>query len=173
MPMIVVGTEKNFAALRPRLFEGKVSTAATQDVAAAVKAANPDVDLDKLEPGTVIYVPDSPHVAVQGGLSLDDGTTGMLAGLSEAGAAALKDVATAARKRETEAAAERKQLAQSLKGTQVTAATRKDKALAAGLKAARHALTQEDAQAKARSAALKQAQSEWGKELTALKNLIP
>jgi hypothetical protein len=172
MPMIVVGTEKNFAALRPRLLEGKTSAAASRDVAAAVKAANPEVDLDRLEPGTVLNVPDAPNVAVRGDLSLDEATTQMLAGLAEAGSAALKELGAAARKRESAGAAERKKLAESLDGKEVAAATRKDKTLAAGVKATKEAIAEEDARAEARTAAFKQAQADWSKELTALKKIL-
>src|ERR1700730_3309161 len=50
MPVIVVGTEKNFDALRPRLLSGKVSTAAKREVADAIAAANPHVDPKALAP---------------------------------------------------------------------------------------------------------------------------
>ena len=36
MPVIIVGSEKNFAALRPRLFSGSVSTKAAGEVSAAI-----------------------------------------------------------------------------------------------------------------------------------------
>ena len=172
MPMIVVGTEKNFAALRPRLFEGKVSTAASKDVVASIEAANPGINLSRLEPGTVINVPDSPHVSVRGDLSLDDATKSTLAGLSDAGASALVEITAAAQSREAADAADRKKLAQSLTGKQVTDAAKDDKAIAAGLKAAKDALAEEDDRAKARATALQQAQAEWSAELAALKDIV-
>ena len=64
MPVIIVGNEKNFTALRSRIFSGRVPTAAAQEVSDAIAAANPHVDLNKLEPGTVLTVPDLPHVKV-------------------------------------------------------------------------------------------------------------
>jgi hypothetical protein len=172
MPIIVVGTEKNFAALRPRLFRGKVSTADTREVAEAVSGANPHADLDKLQPGTVLFVPDSPNVSLRGELSLDEPTTAMIEGLSEAGATALAELAAAAQTRESETAAERKQLARSLAGKQVTAAARKDKELAADLKATRDAIAEEEARATQRAAALEQAQGDWSNELAALKEIL-
>ena len=74
MPVIIVGTEKNFAALRPRLFRGRVSTAAVKETTDALAAANPHVDLEALQPGTILTVPDLPHVKVEGDVSLDDTT---------------------------------------------------------------------------------------------------
>ena len=74
MPVLIVGKEKNFAALRPRLFSGPISTAAAREVSEAIAAANPDADLSALQPGTILTVPDSPHLSVRGDVSLDDTT---------------------------------------------------------------------------------------------------
>src|SRR2546426_12797247 len=104
MAVIVVGTEKNFAALRPRLFSGKVSAAAVKETTEALAAANPDVDLQALQPGTILTVPDLPHVSVKGDVSLDDTTKQMLEGLANAGASALDELVATARKTERDAA---------------------------------------------------------------------
>ena len=174
MPVIVVGTEKNFAALRPRLISGRVSTAAVSEISAAVRAANPHADLDKLQPGTILTVPDDlPHVSVRGDVSFDDTTRGAIEGLTNAGATALEELAAAARTLESEGTAERKLLAKSLTGNEIIVATRKDKALAADVKATQQAIADEDAKAKQRAAALKQAQADWSAELEALKKLAP
>ena len=92
MPVIIVGTEKNLAALRPRLFSGRVSNAALKETTEALAAANPGVDLEKLQPGTILTVPDSPHVSVKGDVSLDDTTKELFEGLANAGASTLKDL---------------------------------------------------------------------------------
>lgn len=174
MPMIIVGTEKNFAALRPRLISGKVSTAAVSQISAAVRAANPHADLDKLQPGTILTVPDDlPHVSVRGDVTLDDTTRGSIEGLANTGSAALEELAAAARTLESEGTAERKLLVKSLKRKEFIVATRKDKALAADVKAAQQAIADEEAQAKQRAAALGQAQADWSAELEALKKLAP
>ena len=174
MAVIVVGTEKNFAALRPRLISGKVSTAAVGEISSAIRLANPHANLDKLEPGTIITVPDDlPHVAVQGDVSLDDTTKSAIEGLTNAGATALEELAAAARVRESEGTAERKQLAKSLTGKDIEEAVRKDKSLGADIEAAQAAIDDEDAAAKARATVLKNAQADWTAELTALKSLAP
>jgi len=170
MPVIVVGTEKNFAALRPRLISGRVSNAAVGEIVAAVRVANPHADLDKLEPGTILTVPDDlPHVSVRGEVSLDDATRGAIEGLANAGVAALEELVAAARIRESEGKTERKLLDGSLAGSETEAGARRDRALGADVKAIRQAIADEEAAATERVAALKQAQAGWGAELEALK----
>ena len=132
MAVIVVGTEKNFAALRPRIFSGRVSNVALKETTEALVAANPGVDLEKLQPGTILTVPDSPHVSVKGDVSLDDTTKQLLEGLANTGASTLKELVATAQKTERDAAAERKQLAAALSSKDVDAAVRKDQALGAG-----------------------------------------
>ena len=85
MPVIIVGTEKNFAALRTRLFSGRVSNAKLQEVTEAVAEANPHVDLNSLKPGTVLTIPDSPHLSVSGDISLDDSTKELVDAVANAG----------------------------------------------------------------------------------------
>jgi hypothetical protein len=176
MAVIVVGTEKNFAALRPRLFSGKVSTAAVKETTEALAAANPHVDLEALQPGTILTVPDLPHVSVKGDVSdvsLDDSTKQLLEGLANAGASALEGLIATARKTESAAAAERKQLGATLSSKELDAAARKDKTLAPELKAAQDAVDLDEKQAKERADALDAARADWNKELKALKGLLP
>jgi predicted nucleic acid-binding Zn-ribbon protein len=173
MAVIIVGTEKNFAALRPRLFSGKVSTSAVKETTEALAAANPDVDLQALQPGTILTVPDLPHVSVKGDVSLDDTTKQMLEGLANAGASALDELVATARTVERDAAAERKQLAAALSAKELDAAVRTDKTLGADLKAAQSAVDDAEQQARARATALDEARADWSKELKALQGLLP
>jgi hypothetical protein len=171
MPILVVGTEKNFAALRPRLFAGRVSPKAAGEVAAAIRAANPHADLDKLAPGTVLTIPEAANVSVRGELSLGETVRGAIEGLSNAGKSALEELAATAGAREAEASEERKQLAKTLRSKELDA-TRKDKALAADLDAARNAVAEEDKRGDERAAKLEQAKAEWTEELDAMKGLL-
>lgn len=172
MAVIVVGTEKNFAALRPRLFSGRVSNAAAKETTEALAAANPGVDLEALEPGTILTVPDVPHVSVKGDVSLDDTTKQMLEGLANAGASALEELVATARKTESAAAAERKQLAATLSSSELDAAVRKDKTLGPELKAAQDAVDADEKLAKDRAAALDAARTDWTAELKTLQGLL-
>jgi len=173
MAVIVVGTEKNFAALRPRLFSGRVSTAAVKETTEALAAANPGVDLQALQPGTILTVPDLPHVSVRGDVSLDDPTKQMLEGLANAGASALDELVATARATERDAAAERKQLVAALSAKELDASVRSDNALAADLKATQSAVADAEQQANARATALDEARADWSKELKALQGLLP
>ena len=172
MPVLVVGTEKNFTALRPRLFTGKVSTAVAREIKEAVAQANPDVDLDDLQPGTVLTVPDAPRLSVRGELSLDETPKRALEAVGVAGAQALEELAAAAQAAERERAAERKRLAAALDSGELDAAMRKEAGLKADVEATRTALAEEEARAKDRAAALKRAHSEWTEEMTALRELL-
>ena len=173
MPTIVVGTEKNFTALRPLLFRGDVTTAVARDAKETLRQANPHADLDKLQPGTVLTVPEGlPGVAAERAPLLAGGSKEALGALSSRGKLELDRLAEAAKTREAATRAERKQLAKALESTSVAAAAKRDKELAASLSAAREGLDQEDARAKEGAAELKKAQAEWAAGLDSLAELL-
>jgi hypothetical protein len=177
MPTIVVGTEKNFTALRPVLFEGRVSTAVVGEAREAIREANPHADLEKLEPGTVLTVPENlPGIAVAPHPVVAVGSTEAVGGLSVHGRVELDALAEAAKARETVTRGERKQVAKAFDSPALAAAMKRDKQLAADVEAARSALDEEDARAKERAAELKKAQAEWAAgldSLAALANDLP
>jgi hypothetical protein len=174
MALIIVGTEKSFTQLRSRIFAGEsVSTKVSREVSEAIAAANPGVDLKKLEPGTVIEVPDHPKVNVQGEVSLPETTKEVLTGIVNTGTQDLAQLVASARELEASAASDRKRLTATLSGTQLAEAGRGDKALGADLAAAQQAVAAEDDAAAARTQALLQAQSEWNAELKALLSFVP
>ena len=168
MPVIVVGTEKNFAALRPRLFEEKVSTKAAGEVADQVQKANPHADLDKLTPGTVLTIPDFADVRLRGELSLDELTTNELKGVGDHGKALLAGIVTAADEREKKTREERAHALESLDSIGTQTPKPREKGLTKELTAARKGLEQEDERAKQRKETLKLAQAEWTEGLDAL-----
>jgi hypothetical protein len=165
MPIVVVGNEKNFAALRTRLFAGTVSNKVAGEVADQVRAANPHANLDKLTPGTVLTIPDTPNVQVRGELSLDQQTSDELRSLGDHGKALLAGIVTAADQREAETREERTHTLESLDSIEGTTGA---KGLAKEIAAARAALTEEDERAKQRMETLKQAHAEWTQGLDAL-----
>ena len=172
MPVIIVGTEKNFAALRTRLFSGRVSSARLQEVTDAVAEANPHADLNALKPGTILTIPDSPHLSVSGDISLDDSTKELIDAVANAGVSALDDLVTTARVAERNAAAERKQLVATLGRSELGEAAKRDKALGEDVKAVRKAVDDDEAQAKQHAAALQEATASWKSELESLKGLL-
>jgi hypothetical protein len=172
MPVIVVGNEKNFAALRPRLFAGKVSSKAAGEVAAEIRKANPHANLDRLTPGTVLTVPDSPRVGLRGELSLDETTRGAIAGLANFGQNVLDDVVATAGRQEAEEKKERARVQKALDGLAGDTSMRRERDLAKDLEQARGALAEEENRGKERTAALKKAQAEWAAGLEELKGLL-
>ena len=169
MPIIVVGQEKNFAALRPRLFAAKVSNQTAGRVAAEIRKANPHANLDRLTPGTVLNVPPAPSVRVRGDLSLDETTKGAVEGVANHGKSLLAEVVETATAREAEARSERRAVLKALDGVSTRVGRVVDKELAKDLESARKALTEEEDRAKERAATLKQAQGEWTAALDELR----
>ena len=174
MSVIVVGAEKNFAALRPRLLTGSVSSKTAGEISAAIQAANPHADLKALAPGTVLTIPDDlPHVSVHGNLSIDNISKTTVTSIVTDGDTTITQLTTSGLAAAQAAATARKALAKSLGGAQLAAAASQDKAVAASIQAAQDALAAADAAAQARQAALTQAQTEWSAELAALKASLP
>jgi hypothetical protein len=168
MPIVVVGNEKNFAALRPRLFEEKVSSKTAGEVADQVQKANPHADLAKLTPGTVLTIPDSADVRLRGELSLDELTTKELKGVGDHGKALLAGIVTAADEREAKTREERARALESLDSIGTQTKKPREKGLTKELAAARKGLEEEDERAKQRKETLKLAQAEWTEGLDAL-----
>jgi len=172
MPVIIVGTEKNFTALRSRLFSGRVSNATLHEITQAVADANPHADLKALKPGTILTIPDSPRISISGDISLDDSTKELIDAVANAGAGALDDLVATARAAERDAAAERKQLTAALARPELGQVASRDKALADDLNAVKKAVDDDEAQAKVRTAGLQEATTSWKAELDSLKGLL-
>jgi hypothetical protein len=175
MPTIVVGTEKNFSALRPVLFEGRVSAATAAGAAEAIKEANPQVDLDKLEPGTVLTVPEGvPGVKVEAepAVVVSTGPEGPVGALPSRGKVELDALAAAAKARDAAARAERKRLDKAFDSPKLAAAMKRDKQLAADVESARNAMAEEEGKAKERAAELKKAQAEWQTGLASMQDAL-
>lgn len=172
MPILVVGTEKNFAALRPRLFEGRISNKVAGEVAREIREANPDVDLDKLRPGMILTVPDSPKVTVSGELSLGETATGGVAAAADLARAALDEASNAAANREADAQTERARALKSLDALRGEAPRRREPGLAKDLEAARKALVEEDARAEERASRREKAHAGWAAQIDALKSFV-
>src|SRR5215208_483956 len=175
MPTIGVGTEKNFSARRPVLLERRASAEVTTEVAEAVKEANPHADLEKLEPGTVLTVPEGlPGVKVepQTAVVVSTGPEGPVGALPSRGKVELDALAKEAKARDTAARAERKRLAKAFDSPKLAAAMKRDKQLAADVESARNALAEEEAHEKERAAELKKAQAEWQTGLASLQDRL-
>jgi hypothetical protein len=169
MAIIVVGNEKNFAALRPRLFAAKVSNRVAGEVAAEIRKANPHANLDRLTPGTVLRVPEAPSVRVRGELSLDETTRGAVEGVANHGRSLLGELSETAERRAAAARSERRAVLKALESVGTTTGRQRDRELAKDLESAHRALTDEEERARERAATLKQAQAEWTAALDELR----
>ena len=63
MRTVVVNTERDFAELRNRVVRPGVTAARLRSVEDSIRAANPHLNLDRLQPGAVVVLPDHPDVA--------------------------------------------------------------------------------------------------------------
>ena len=172
MAVLVVGSEKNFAAVRARVATGTVSGAAAKRIAEAFRMANPGVDLDKLQPGTILVVPDLPELKARGNITLDDGVM-KAADFALANATEALDglVETAARQRR-EAGVERRRIAKAMDAGEVREIADRIPGLLEDLEMARRALEADEAVEKEHAAALKKAQGQWTEDLKAFRELL-
>ena len=171
MAIVVVGSEKNFAELRARLFgAGRVAKKRADEVAEAVRKANPHVDLDNLKPGTVLTIPDAADVKLAAAVDVEKPMRDLAAGIAEHGQAVLAAFAGAAEQREGRLREERQQTLQAF--DQVGQGARRERGLAQAIKEARKAVEQEESRADERGETLEQAQEEWSQGLEALKQLM-
>jgi hypothetical protein len=172
MPVLVVGTEKNFTALRPRLFARRVSMRDVREAAAAIRAANPNVNLDRLAPGIVLTIPEGVGARVSGDLSLDQSVPEAIDALAAEAGTVLDELVSAAKARAREEASERRSLAKALRSKEVQAAMRGEPALKRDVEAVRKAVDDEEAAAKERLAGVERARTEWLAEIDGLRALL-
>jgi hypothetical protein len=173
MSVLIVGSEKNFAALRPRLFTGAVASKVAGTVSAAIAAANPGVDLGKLVPGTVLEIPgDLPSVSVNEAVALDPGSRQAIAAILDAGLASVAGLAAAAKAQQQADAAARKPVLAALGSSALRTLGQKDASLGPRITAARGALAAAAAADKESQVALARAQAQWQEELKALEALV-
>lgn len=173
MAVLVVGSEKNLTQLKGRLFKGRVPKASLEKVHAAVKAANPGVDMERLTPGTVLTIPDMAEVTVTGDLSLDENTKKAIEQAGQQFSAALERAGAASADSLRRSAATRTKVAKVIGSPQVAKATRGNKELASEVKATKVALDNQAELDKARTVATDKALQQWSKNLDELKSLVP
>jgi hypothetical protein len=173
MPVIIVGEEKDFAALRQRLFTGSVSTRAAGRVASALAAANPGVDLDALQPGTVLQVPDHlTEVALPADFALDGLSVQALDDVVAAMDESLVWMIETGHAAEEVAAKDRDRLREALASDEVLKAVSGNEVLQKLLEGARSDLEQAPGEATVRQQAFEEARAEWAESLQALRGLV-
>lgn len=172
MPVLIVGEERSFSQLRPRVFEGRVSRAAYRRVGDAVREANPHVDLARLQPGTVLTIPDLPDVGIREDLSTDEITKRTIEeAVSTFNTAMATTQELSAARAKTDKSA-RTRVARALEDPAVARAKRTDKQLAADVEMVAAALAADEERAKAGAAAFKKAAATWSAELEKLREQL-
>jgi len=172
MAVLVVGAEKNFAAVRARIVTGTMSSAAAKRITDAFRKANPGVDLDKLSPGTVLVVPDLPELKTRGDITLDDGVMEAADFALSNATEALDGLVETATRQWREAAAERRRVAKAMDAGEVRETADRTPGLLEDLDMARRALEEDEAADRDHAAALKKAQAQWREDLKAFRELL-
>ena len=173
MAVLVVGSEKNLAGIRARLVTGNVSRAAAKRIADAFRHANPGVNFDALQPGTVLSVPSLPELSGRADLSLDaamgQAADGVVANASEI----LDRLGETAARLTREARAERREVAKAIDRDEVRAASERTRGLRDDVEAVSQSIDQAEAEAKERAAKVKKAAAQWANDLKELRTLLP
>jgi hypothetical protein len=166
--LFVVTDQKNLTALTKALLTARVSVAARDRAAEAIRRANPALDLDQLQPGAVVVIPDVTGLRA----SVDDPVGEAGDEVVESLRAGLESL-VAATKLAEERRQEEKKEAQGLFGS---AAVKRLSAVVPELEenvaAARVASKQDDVDARQQLAALGEATDRWAADLAELRNLL-
>jgi hypothetical protein len=164
MPIVVVAAEKNLKGLTDRLLVGGASRAATARAAAAIRAANPNLDLDRLRPGVVVVVPELERARAEVGDVVEPG----LAGARDLVLEQLGGFGAAADAGEAAEAEVREQTATALEDPAVKRAAERDPALRALLDELADAFPVAAKEADQRRRAMAAALRQWKEDLDSL-----
>ena len=168
--LFVVGDEKNLADLAPSLLRSRTSAAARASALEAIRRANPGLDFDRIQPGTVVLVP--PEVAVRRPAADADPVRQAADGLAGTVREGVKALAAASEAAEEQRALEQK-AAQGLLGSRLLerlAAGNPE--LKANVASVRATLEADDAEARRQLGSLREAGEAWTAELDALRTLL-
>lgn len=172
MPTLIVGEERNLSELDRRLFQPRVSGDARTRIIETIRESNPHVDLEHLEPGTVLTVPEAPEVRVRDEVGLDELTKQAIAQASELLNQTLEEVVATEKEQRRQAKSDRAALRAALKSNKLHAAARRDKEIAAMIEAAQEQVELEEKQDKERTAVARKAFTQWSKDLEQLRSLL-
>ncbi len=129
MAIILVDNEKDLAAVAARVLTARASKTAHADAVAALRRANPGVDVEKLRPGTVLVVPE----LTGGRVAVDGAHEGTLADITARVRDALGELAAAFEEHAAADAADREHTARTLAATELKRAASRDPDLRARL----------------------------------------
>jgi hypothetical protein len=166
--LFVVGAERNLEALADTVLRKRTAVATRESALEAIRAANPGLDLDRIDPGTVVLLPDVKGVRpVAAGEPVHD-TTGDLVARVKEGVGALLAAAEGA---EEQRRLERQEADEVFGDPAVKKLSSKVPELVANLKSVRKSLSGEDAEAEQGLESLRQSADGWATDLETLGSL--
>jgi hypothetical protein len=166
--LFVVGAESNLEALADSVLRKRTAVATRASALEAIRAANPGLDLDRIDPGTVVVLPPAKGVRpVAAGEPVHDTAVDLVARVKVG-----IDALLAASERAEEQRRLERQDAEGLFGDPlVKKLSSKAPLLAANLKAVRKSFEAEDAVAEEALESLRQSTDDWAADLEALGTL--
>jgi len=173
MPTIVIENEHSLAGLNRRLFRRGTSPAEIEKLHRRIRRDNPEVDFDDLRAGTVLRLPESPHLRVREESSFQDTIAD---GLEDLRTEAAEDVTSRlafARVQLKGDAARRRAMAKRLGTRRVRAVLEKHPDLALTVDGAREALVADAEHDLRRAEVVEAATEQWAAELEVLRRLRP
>jgi hypothetical protein len=168
MPKLFVITHQADAtAISQSLLSGRVGAAKREAVIAAIRRANPTIDLDTVQPGTIIVIPDLPDVNDVG----DDPVAGAVDDLLTRTSDAVQQLRDAADSAEQHRRADADDVRALLDSAEVEQQSAHRPELTANVESVRAELDTDDAAAEAGRAEFERASQSWLRDLEVLRKL--
>lgn len=168
--LFVVGNETNLADLATTLLRSRTSATARESALAALRGANPSLDFDRIQPGTVVLVP--PEVGAKTAVAGDDPLHRAGADLVDRVRTGIDALVTAAEAAEEQRGADQKSTQELLGSALVKRLSAQSPELAANVESVRATLKGDDAEAKRQQAGIQEAARAWAGDLDELTNLL-
>lgn len=166
--LFVVGAERNLDALADVVLRKRTAVATRASALEAIRAANPGLDLDRIDPGTVVLLPDVKGVRPVAADEPVHDTAGDLVARMKDGIGELLAAGEAA---EEQRRIERHEAEEVFGDPVVKKLSSQVPELVANLKSVRKSLEAEDAGAEQAQESLRQSADDWAADLEALGSL--
>jgi len=166
--LFVVTDQKNVSALARSVLTSRASAATRSAAVEAIRRANPHLDLESLQPGTVVIVPRVTGLKARAEDPVGD-VTGDLAGRVREGLEALVSAAQAG---EEQRVAEKKEAQEVLGSAAVKRLSASSPELEENVASVRATFKQDDTEAKRQLTAMDSASQRWAADLEALRGLL-
>lgn len=166
--LFVVGTERSLADLADSVLLKRTAAATRATALDAIRAANPGLDLDRIDPGTVVVLPDVKGLRrVSAGEPVHDAAADLVTRVKEGIGGLLAAAEVAEEQRRTE----RHEAEDVVRDPVVKSLASQVPELAANLKSLRRSWEVEDAEAERAMVSLRQAADGWVSDLETLSRL--